>query len=355
MGRFGRCEVAVLGNTCEGVSDFYLSLSKAQPEMVLAYADASHVSGDGLEAGIVFRQNERSVVVEKAGVLEFPDRIISLGEANAVVVNGNHFEAARQLIIPHPEKEQSLRKRAAQISDPIAIFLQGEMSEVPAWVDGVLNGRKIPVIYAADTEAMNTLWKLIYTPPALKALVLTGGMSTRMGEDKARIQYHGMPQSEYLSEALKGVGLPVVFSCRLDQVDYFESKGERTITDRILGIGPLCGILSAWMSEPDTAWMVIACDMPGWNEDAIRALTAARNPGKLATAFALEPTRPEPLAAIWEPTIYQRVLQCLSVGVDCPRKILRSSRIKEVAPSDPRWVYNINTPDEAGEYREMKA
>ena len=30
--------------------------------------------------------------------------------------------------------------------------------------------------------------------PALKGLVLCGGFSTRMQEDKSRIDYHGVPQ-----------------------------------------------------------------------------------------------------------------------------------------------------------------
>src|SRR5690606_27984865 len=98
------------------------------------------------------------------------------------------------------------------------------------------------------------------------------------------------------------------------------------LEDIFVGFGPLGGILSAQMAQPEAAWVVLACDLPNLAVNTIEQLITERNPFKLATAFVSERDGlPEPLCAIYEPKSLQRLLAFLALGYRCPRKVLINS------------------------------
>jgi molybdopterin-guanine dinucleotide biosynthesis protein A len=74
---------------------------------------------------------------------------------------------------------------------------------------------------------------------ALNGLILAGGKSTRMGQDKGMIDYHGKPQREYLVDLLKPYCLEVFISSK-------ENIKQNTIADHFDLDSPLNGILSAF-------------------------------------------------------------------------------------------------------------
>ena len=54
---------------------------------------------------------------------------------------------------------------------------------------------------------------------------------------------------------------------------------------------------------------------------------------------------PEPLITIWEPKAYPILLNYLSQGYSCPRKVLINSDV-EIVEVDEYFIQNINTPSE---------
>jgi molybdopterin-guanine dinucleotide biosynthesis protein A len=178
-------------------------------------------------------------------------------------------------------------------------------------------------------------------------LVLTGGQSSRMGIDKALISYHGRPQAEYLYTLLEEVGLKTFISCREDQLERKEVRELSSISDRFVNFGPLGGILSAMATHPERAWLVVACDLPLVTAENIKELLRVRDPFKQATAFYnQEREQFEPLFAIYEGTMYSRMLHFLSEGVTCPQKVLFNSSIKKVSLESQGFLQNVNTPEE---------
>ena len=127
---------------------------------------------------------------------------------------------------------------------------------------------------------------------------------------------------------------------------YEESKLPQ-IADKIEGLGPYSGIVSAFMQDPNTAWLVVATDIPLLNEDTIRQLVENRNTSKYATCFHNPETNfPEPLITIWEPRSYPRLLNFLSMGYSCPRKALINSDVEELEIANKGHLFNANTPEE---------
>ena len=183
--------------------------------------------------------------------------------------------------------------------------------------------------------------------PKLNGLVLAGGKSTRMGKDKGLLDYHGKPQREYASELLSGLCENVYFSARAEQ----HIASENVITDRFVNMGPMGGILSAFLSNPEKAWLVVACDLPLLDLPTLQFLVSKRNPSKIATAY-LDPNGqfPEPLIAIWEPKSYAFLYHFLSLGYSCPRKVLINSDIELIRAMDSQALANANTPEDYLKY-----
>ena len=179
----------------------------------------------------------------------------------------------------------------------------------------------------------------------LFGLVLAGGKSQRMKQDKGLINYHGKPQREYLYDLLDEFCEEVYFSCRKEQVK--ELSDFRTIPDAFDNLGPLGGILSAFRQNQHVAWLVVACDLPLLDKAVIEELISQQNPSKIATAFRNSTMDfPEPLIAIWQPQSYPLLLQFFQKGYLSPRKILMSLEIELIEPTRPETLMNVNRPEE---------
>lgn len=184
----------------------------------------------------------------------------------------------------------------------------------------------------------------------LYGLVLSGGKSTRMGEDKGLITYHDLPQREHLYHLLNEVCEQTFLSIRKDQEKEI-SNTFNTIIDKDDFRGPYNGLLSAHIAHPEVAWLVLACDLPLMDKKALQELIAARNTEKIASAFA-DATNPlpEPLCAIWEPEALKQSIVYLDAGNgSCPRKFLINADVNLVFPEHKQVLLNANSKAEYNE------
>lgn len=240
------------------------------------------------------------------------------------------------------------------------IIGQWRYRDLFAGIDIVLvNGNHFKAENTIDArEDLNTILKKIISSiniPAIKGLVLAGGRSTRMGQDKGKLNYHGKPQREYVADMLEGMGIETYISCRDDQKE--ELSGYRTITDSFLDMGPVGGILSAMLYDPNAAWLVVACDLPLVTEGVLKILLENRKPLAIATAFKSRENEqgfPEPLITLWEPKSLPVIMRFLSQGVMCPRKVLINSETHLLSPpSVIEALMNANTPEDAASAKDM--
>ena len=100
----------------------------------------------------------------------------------------------------------------------------------------------------------------------LYGLVLAGGQSSRMGQDKSRLTWQGQPLYRYMMALLEQAGIQEVM---LSGADF----PLETISDIFPGRGPLSGIHAALGSLDDgDRLLVIPVDMPLVPVEAIRIL-----------------------------------------------------------------------------------
>lgn len=178
----------------------------------------------------------------------------------------------------------------------------------------------------------------------LYGLVLAGGKSTRMGSDKGLITYHTIPQQEHLYKLLEHTCENVFLSVREEQQSIMDNHFN-VIVDQNEYRGPFNGILSAHKPYPDVAWLVLACDLPLIDLEALKNLADSRNQKKLATSYATKKTNlPEPLITIWEPEGLKKAITYLQTSEStCPRKFLINSDVELVNPKHDEVLYNANS------------
>jgi len=208
-----------------------------------------------------------------------------------------------------------------------------------------LQDANIPTLKLEDTESIISFFKnkLSKALAPIIGLVLAGGKSIRMKQDKGLIDYHGQPQREYVFEMLSALTDSSWYSFRKAQAESYNNM----IYDTFKGLGPFGAILSAFRKNPNMAYLAVACDYPNLDKAALEFLISKRDPSKIATCFYNPETDfPEPTICLWEPRAYARLLYFLSLGYACPRKVLINSDINMISYRDEKILNNVNTPEE---------
>ena len=181
--------------------------------------------------------------------------------------------------------------------------------------------------------------------PALHGLVLTGGASTRMGQDKALLDRHGEPQLLATFRLLSGHVQSCFVSLRNDQREESIRAGLPGIFDESDGIGPAAGLLAAHGAHPDAAWLVLACDLPLLQPSTLLGLIRARDGRHIAIAYRSPvDDLPEPLCALWEPAALAKLSRLVQAGRYRLRDIMQSGDTLLLPAPDDGVLDNINTP-----------
>jgi molybdopterin-guanine dinucleotide biosynthesis protein A len=323
-GTFARNEWAIIGTPCSKIKDLTFQITaKLSEKYHIGYVDADHKSADE-------EKNEgRDIQSAMAfgAKMEFTDKITFnrvdfeksmdlfqyrqvFNDQDLVLVNGNHFPAKKQIVVLDPKKEASLQKKLDRLTDVDLILTTEQQTSLYPFLAAHLKGKEVPVLAATDIPGIIAFLQkaMEKAQPKVLGLVLAGGKSVRMGEDKGQINYHGKPQREFAADLLRPLCEQVFISCRVDQMEEIDSEYD-LLPDTFTGLGPFGAIMSAFREYPDHAWLVIACDLPLLNAQTLGFLLKNRNPSKTASAFNNPVSQfPEPLIAIWEPKAYPALL-----------------------------------------------
>ena len=179
---------------------------------------------------------------------------------------------------------------------------------------------------------------------APQGLVLAGGRSRRMGEDKGLIAYRGQPQVVWLSQLLLEFCASVHVSIGPRQRDSSCYESLQTIIDREPGRGPAGGLMSAWELDPGAAWLLVAVDLPLLDPVTLGALTEGRSRRHLATAFRHPDGPLEPLCTIWEPAARPVLERRLARGDASLRRLLEAGPVNELEPPAPGAIRSVDSP-----------
>ena len=156
-----------------------------------------------------------------------------------------------------------------------------------------------------------------------------------------------MSLSRLLQEPLPG--LPLVLSARPDQ--NLQLPGVQLVQDRVLEAGPLGGLLSLFLQDPEAAWMVFGVDLACLGPEAILQLKNLRNPLKPVSFLQREDI--EPLAAIYEPACQSQLREAWFHYRLSLRRVIGQMPCQAIPLEVQHWpqLFNVNRPAEVEQAR----
>lgn len=187
-------------------------------------------------------------------------------------------------------------------------------------------------------------------------VVLAGGLSTRLGQDKTRLHLHGDSAPGMLARTaalLHSVTGEVWISCRGNRPCPVSETGVDgpyyRLNDEVEGMGPFGGVITA-LRVAQGPVLVLSCDLPFMERAVLERLLAqraARRPGTVMTTFRqVETGFIESLVAVYEFEALPLFRQALEDG---ERKLSRvvPPDLREHIPYTVREAlpfFNINYP-----------
>jgi molybdopterin-guanine dinucleotide biosynthesis protein A len=182
---------------------------------------------------------------------------------------------------------------------------------------------------------------------ACTLLILAGGLSRRMGRDKANLLAGSNSLVEHLADRLSaGVDETLV---SVGSSSPRASSSLRYVTDIYPGLGPLAGMHAGMLVAKNPLIWVVGCDLPDV-EPALGALLI-----QLAAGFDAVVPKPagelEGVCAIYSRDLAPAIESLLQNGARSIRALLDEIKVRYVGPDelyavDPglRSFRNLNTP-----------
>ncbi len=197
--------------------------------------------------------------------------------------------------------------------------------------------------------------------PPLSILILAGGQSRRMGQDKLWLMLDGAPLIAHVVRRVLPFAAEILFSAnaaeRFAALMRTLPVPARVIPDPFPGAGPLAG-LHAGLSAARHDWLLaLAADMPFVNRTLLRHMIALAED---CDAVVPQTSHPDAATPTWEPlhALYRRtclpaIERHLTAGDRRMVSFYDEVRVCSLAPDavrrfDPDLLsfFNINTPDD---------
>jgi molybdopterin-guanine dinucleotide biosynthesis protein A len=203
---------------------------------------------------------------------------------------------------------------------------------------------------------------------SMNAFVLAGGRSTRMGRDKALIEFRGRPLIEHALDKLRALGFaPRIAGSRQDLSAFAPVIPDNYGPDNYTALGPLAGIEAALAAGNEELSLFLPVDLPLLPVEFLRWMSArALQTAALATIPRLQGW-PQPLCAVYHRALLPHARAALAAS---DAKVMRAVEhaaaethlnidafdIETIASSlSPasgwgeasavhRWFQNLNTP-----------
>lgn len=174
----------------------------------------------------------------------------------------------------------------------------------------------------------------------LKGLVLAGGISQRMKQDKSLLHYYEKPHYQYVYEMLEAYCEQVFLSCKSDKHYPLPCILDRT---EWIDIGPIAGLFSAF-STCSCAWLVVAVDYPLFLKEDVAKLLAERDKNCVATVYYhAHNDFFEPFLGIYESTFGEVLKEEIAKGNYSLQKILQNNVVKKVLPLKEENIISVDT------------
>lgn len=184
-------------------------------------------------------------------------------------------------------------------------------------------------------------------------MLLAAGRSTRMGREKALLEWEGVPLWRRQRDVLAGAGAAEIFlSVRPEQAWAAQTAGFAAhVYDGLATGGPIVGLTAALERAAHPHVAVLAIDLPRMPAAWLAALLAACAPGVGCVGRHAGPGGFfEPLAAVYPRELKWRAWEALARGEFSLQRLLGAAvaqgamRVREIGADEAGHFENWNEP-----------
>ena len=151
-------------------------------------------------------------------------------------------------------------------------------------------------------------------PSSVTGLILCGGASSRMGQDKAHLLVGGRRLLEAAVERVRPLVDDLLLACGAEP--RYQELGLPVVLDREAGGGPLLG-LEAGLEQAQAGWLLaVACDLPALDHGTLQGLLEAAKGSPCDIVVYSDSKGDEPLCALY----HTRTLPFVRAGCGSTRQ-----------------------------------
>ncbi|MBD2353431.1 molybdenum cofactor guanylyltransferase [Tolypothrix sp. FACHB-123] len=185
----------------------------------------------------------------------------------------------------------------------------------------------------------------------ITAIVLAGGQSSRMGEDKALIPIEGIPMLQRVCSIAQACADTVyVVTPWPERYQHLVLPGCQFISETPLSPshGPLVGF-SQGLAQVQTDWvLLLACDLPKLKVEVLQEWIARLDSvgDDAIAALAHHAKGWEPLCGFYRRRCLPELLEFINQGGRSFQQWLKQHSVQVLPVLEPEMLFNCNTPED---------
>ncbi len=162
----------------------------------------------------------------------------------------------------------------------------------------------------------------------ITGIILAGGKSERMGQDKGLFPFFDKPLVGYSIDTLKSLCGKIIISAN-NRIDEYKALGYEVVQDEVKDKGPLGGIVSCLKRSETQHNLIISCDMP-FVRSAVFELLLKNIENYQVVAPAHETFLVEPLCAYYNTNVLDQMQKSIDEGDYKVMNFFKKIRFKTV-------------------------
>lgn len=190
-------------------------------------------------------------------------------------------------------------------------------------------------------------------PPGknITAIILAGGKSSRMGEEKGLVSFNGKKLVSYVIEAAQHITGNIII---ITANPAYEEFGCPCVADELAEKGPLGGIYTGLTHSPTQKNLLLGCDMPFLSENLLRALTDSC--GDEDVLLTEHHNLAEPLCSVYDKNCEVHIRRLLEQNQLKITDALAGLKTRVISFDKEDWLRgnefaNINSIEELNKYK----
>jgi molybdopterin-guanine dinucleotide biosynthesis protein A len=185
----------------------------------------------------------------------------------------------------------------------------------------------------------------------ITAIILAGGKSSRMKEDKGLIYFNGKMLVEHVIELVKKFTDQIII---VTANSAYKQFGYPCIEDEIKDKGPLGGIYTGLLNSITQKNFVVGCDMPFLSEKLLTGLI--KNAGDEDVLITEHWDKAEPLCSIYDKNCFEHIRSQLEQDHLKITDAMAGLKTRVISFDSEDWfkgneLANINSIEELKKYR----